>query len=55
MEAIASNEASIEAFHLAMLITSALLLTGGLVSWFGLRERRTPVGAADGAGAATTA
>ena len=28
-QAIASNEASIAAFHLAMLITSALLLTGG--------------------------
>jgi EmrB/QacA subfamily drug resistance transporter len=44
METIASNGASAAAFHLAMLITAALLLAGGVVSWFGLRERRAPAG-----------
>ena len=39
----ASNQASIQAFHLAMLICAALCVIGALVSWFGLRAggRRT--------------
>ena len=35
----ASDQASIEAFHLAMLVCAGLLVVGALVSWFGLRER----------------
>jgi Flp pilus assembly pilin Flp len=35
----ASNQASIEAFHLAMLVCAGLLVVGALVSYFGLRER----------------
>jgi EmrB/QacA subfamily drug resistance transporter len=35
----ASNQASIEAFHLAMLIGAILLVVGSAVSWFGLRDR----------------
>ena len=34
----AATQASIEAFHLAMIVVAALLVIGGLVSWFGLRE-----------------
>ena len=34
----ASNQASMEAFHLAMLACAGLLAIGALVSWFGLRE-----------------
>jgi EmrB/QacA subfamily drug resistance transporter len=34
----ASNQASIEAFHLAMLVCAGLLAVGALVSWYGLRE-----------------
>jgi EmrB/QacA subfamily drug resistance transporter len=34
----AANQASIEAFHLAMIVVAALLVIGGLVSWFGLRD-----------------
>jgi hypothetical protein len=36
--------ASIEAFHLAMLVCAALLVIGAAVSWYGLRES---VGAAE--------
>jgi EmrB/QacA subfamily drug resistance transporter len=35
----ASNQASIDAFHLAMLIGAILLVVGSAVSWFGLRDR----------------
>jgi EmrB/QacA subfamily drug resistance transporter len=35
----ASNHASIEAFHLAMLACATLLAVGALVAWYGLRER----------------
>ena len=35
----ASNLASIEAFHLAMLVCAGLLVVGAFVSWYGLRER----------------
>jgi EmrB/QacA subfamily drug resistance transporter len=35
---VASNQASIEAFHLAMFVCAGLLVVGALVSWFGLRE-----------------
>jgi len=34
----ASNEASIAAFHLAMVICATLLAIGAFVSWYGLRE-----------------
>ena len=44
----ASNQASIEAFHLAMLVCAGLLFLGALVSWYGLREGA----AAEGASAA---
>jgi EmrB/QacA subfamily drug resistance transporter len=43
----ASNQASIEAFHFAMLVCAALLFIGAAVSWFGLREGATDVAAAD--------
>jgi EmrB/QacA subfamily drug resistance transporter len=48
--AAAAREASTEAFHLAMSATALLLPAGGLVNWFGLRERpeRTrPAGSAE--------
>ena len=35
----ASNQASIDAFHLAMLIGAILLVVGSAVSWVGLRDR----------------
>jgi EmrB/QacA subfamily drug resistance transporter len=41
----ASNQASMEAFHLAMLVCAGLLAIGAIVSWYGLRE---------GAGASAT-
>jgi predicted MFS family arabinose efflux permease len=34
----ASHHASIEAFHLAMLVCAGLLVVGALVSWYGLRD-----------------
>jgi hypothetical protein len=34
----AATQASIDAFHLAMVVVAALLVVGGLVSWFGLRD-----------------
>ena len=37
-QVLASNQASIEAFRLAMLVCAGLLAVGALVSWFGLRE-----------------
>lgn len=37
----AAIQASIDAFHLAMVVMAALLVIGGLVSWFGLRESET--------------
>ena len=43
---VASNLASIDAFHLAMLICAVLLVVGALISWYGLRE---PAGTAKGA------
>jgi EmrB/QacA subfamily drug resistance transporter len=35
---LAATQASIEAFHLAMIVVAALLVVGALVSWVGLRE-----------------
>jgi hypothetical protein len=37
-QALAATQASIDAFHLAMVVVAALLVIGGLVSWFGLRD-----------------
>jgi EmrB/QacA subfamily drug resistance transporter len=37
----AATLASMDAFHLAMLVAAALLVIGGLVSWFGLRDQHT--------------
>jgi hypothetical protein len=34
----AATQASIDAFHLAMVVVAVLLVVGGLVSWFGLRD-----------------
>ena len=39
--ALASTNASIQAFHLVALICAALLVVGAVVSWVGLREQRT--------------
>ncbi len=39
-QTLAANQASIEAFHLAMLVCAGLLVIGALISWFGLREPR---------------
>ena len=35
----AANQASMDAFHLAMLVCATLLAVGAVVSWVGLRER----------------
>ena len=54
----ASNQASIEAFHLAMLVCAVLLAIGAVVSWFGLRElggAPEPAAAAGPVAAAATA
>jgi EmrB/QacA subfamily drug resistance transporter len=37
-QVLASNQASIEAFHVAMLICAGLLAIGAFISWYGLRE-----------------
>jgi len=37
-QVVASNEASIAAFHLAMWVCAGLLVVGAFVSWYGLRE-----------------
>jgi EmrB/QacA subfamily drug resistance transporter len=39
----AVTQASMDAFHLAVLVAAVLLVIGGLVSWFGLREQATTV------------
>jgi hypothetical protein len=36
-QADAARQASMEAFHLAMLVSAGLLVIGSAVSWFGLR------------------
>jgi EmrB/QacA subfamily drug resistance transporter len=41
-QAAAANQASMEAFHLAILVCAGLLVIGSLVFWFGLRERPAP-------------
>ena len=43
---VASNEASIAAFQLAMWVCAGLLIVGALVSWVGLREPRRATSAA---------
>ena len=37
-QVMASNQASIEAFHLSLLTCAGLLLVGAAVSWYGLRD-----------------
>jgi EmrB/QacA subfamily drug resistance transporter len=37
----AATQASIDAFHLSMIVIAALLVIGGLVSWYGLRDGAT--------------
>ncbi len=37
-QVIAATQASIDAFHLAMIVVAALLFIGALVSWVGLRD-----------------
>ena len=49
----ASNHASLDAFHLAMLICAGLLVVGAAVSWYGLRERREAAVVSASRGAAT--
>jgi hypothetical protein len=34
---LAATQASMDSFHLAMIVAASLLVVGGLVSWFGLR------------------
>ena len=46
-QVVASNLASIEAFHLAMLVCAGLLVIGAAVSWYGLRERGGAAATAD--------
>ncbi len=45
-QADAARRASIEAFHLAMLVSAGLLVIGSAVSWIGLREGPSPAGSA---------
>ena len=40
-EVDAAEQASIEAFHLAMFVGAGLFVVGSAVSWFGLRDDRT--------------
>jgi hypothetical protein len=42
---VAANQASIAAFHLAVLVACGLLVVGALISWFGLRGQ--PIGEAE--------
>ena len=37
-QVLASNQASMDAFHLAMVVCAVLLVIGAVVSWYGLRE-----------------
>lgn len=37
----AATQASIDAFHLSMIVIAVLLVIGGLVSWYGLRDGAT--------------
>jgi EmrB/QacA subfamily drug resistance transporter len=37
----AATQASMDAFHLAVLVAAVLLVIGGIVSWFGLNEQHT--------------
>ena len=54
-QAAAANEASIGAYHVAMLLCAALLVVGAVVSWYGLRERRASTAVATPAAPATPA
>jgi EmrB/QacA subfamily drug resistance transporter len=57
--AAAARDASTDAFHLAMLVASGLLLAGAVVNWIGIREQRPArrtagaTGAGDHAGEST--
>jgi EmrB/QacA subfamily drug resistance transporter len=50
-QAAAANQASMDAFHVAMLICAGLLAVGAAVSWVGLRERSRRATAVTGAAA----
>jgi Flp pilus assembly pilin Flp len=50
--AAAANQASMDAFHLAMVICAGLLALGATVSWIGLRERRAALATTGAAAAA---
>jgi EmrB/QacA subfamily drug resistance transporter len=54
-QAAAANQASIGAYHVAMLLCAALLVVGAVVSWYGLRERRGSTAVATPATPATPA
>ena len=47
----AARQASVDAFHQAMIVSAGLLVAGAVVSWFGLRDARAaaPAAGADGA------
>ncbi len=51
-QAEAAKRASIDAFHLAMLVSAGLLVVGSAVSWFGLRPGPSPAEAPTSPGAA---
>jgi MFS family permease len=50
----AANQASIGAYHVAMLLCAGLLAFGAIVSWYGLRERRERLEVEAPAGVTTT-
>ena len=54
-QADAAKRASIEAFHLAMLVSAGLLVVGSGVSWFGLRSGPSPMDDATSPSAAPAA
>jgi len=43
-QVVAATQASVDAFHLAMLAVATLLIIGALVSWFGLRDETGEAG-----------
>jgi EmrB/QacA subfamily drug resistance transporter len=51
----AARSASTDAFHLAMLVSAGMLLSGALVNWFGIRDPRQAARAREAPGQATSA